>query len=209
MRRPERCKLLASPVRMSATPVAGYAAPPLPRRTHVTCVVAAGHAVPSRSKRCNGSADRLMRNQEQSVAHPPSYIVPVEGVPAALHRGENALPFVEFEPGVEMQVLQVDIPTGLWVIRMRLQPGATLADAPPWRRGVRVHARRGLEVPRVSRKSISAGSYLYEPAGSIHTLQALPSNSEVTDVLVRDPRPEPEPRRGRQRDADPRRRDWC
>ena len=111
----------------------------------------------------------------------PTYIVPHDGIPAALHRGESELPFVEFEPGVEMQVLQVDIPSGLWVIRMRMQPGATL---PTHRHGGEVYAFtiRGawkyLEYPEVNR----AGSYLYEPAGSIHTLQALPTNTEVTDV---------------------------
>ena len=111
----------------------------------------------------------------------PTYIVPLEGIPAALHRGEAELPFVEFEPGVEMQVLQVDIPTGLWVVRMRLQPGATLATH---RHGGEVFAFtlagawKYLEYPEVNR----AGSYLYEPAGSIHTLQALPTNTEVTDV---------------------------
>lgn len=111
----------------------------------------------------------------------PSYIVPVEGVPAALHRGENALPFVEFEPGVEMQVLQVDIPSGLWVVRMLLQPGATLATH---RHGGEVFAFtlkgawKYLEYPEVNR----AGSYFYEPAGSIHTLRALPSNSGATDI---------------------------
>ena len=35
-----------------------------------------------------------------------------------------------------------------------------------------------LEYPEVNR----AGSYLYEPAGSIHTLHALETNDEVTDV---------------------------
>ena len=111
----------------------------------------------------------------------PTYIVPQDGIPAALHRGESELPFVEFEPGVEMQVLQVDIPSGLWVIRMRMQPGATL---PTHRHGGEVYAFtiqgawKYLEYPEVNR----AGSYLYEPAGSIHTLQALPTNTEVTDV---------------------------
>jgi len=111
----------------------------------------------------------------------PTYIVPQDGIPAALHRGESELPFVEFEPGIEMQVLQVDIPSGLWVIRMRMQPGATL---PTHRHGGEVYAFtiqgawKYLEYPEVNR----AGSYLYEPAGSIHTLQALPTNTEVTDV---------------------------
>jgi quercetin dioxygenase-like cupin family protein len=80
-----------------------------------------------------------------------------------LHRGEGELPFVEFEPACEMQVLQVDIPTGLWVVRMRMQPGATL---PTHRHGGEVFAFtlqgawKYLEYPRVN----TAGSYLYEPA---------------------------------------------
>jgi len=111
----------------------------------------------------------------------PTFTVPIEGTPAALHRGESELPFVEFEPGVEMQVLQVDIPTGLWVIRMRLAPGATL---PTHKHAGEVFAFtiagawKYLEYPEVN----VAGSFLYEPAGSIHTLHALASNTEKTDV---------------------------
>ena len=111
----------------------------------------------------------------------PTFCVPVDGVPAALHRGESELPFVEFEPGVEMQVLQVDIASGLWVVRMRMQPGATL---PTHRHGGEVFAFtlqgawKYLEYPEVN----TAGSYLYEPAGSIHTLHVPATNTEVTDV---------------------------
>lgn len=111
----------------------------------------------------------------------PTFAVPVEGIPQALHRGETELPFVEFEPGVEMQVLQVDIDTGLWVIRMRLAPGASL---PTHKHAGEVFAFtlsgawKYLEYPEVN----TAGSYLYEPAGSIHTLHALSSNTEKTDV---------------------------
>jgi quercetin dioxygenase-like cupin family protein len=111
----------------------------------------------------------------------PTFSVPVDGIPAALHRGQSELPFVEFEPGVEMQVLQVDIPSGLWVVRMRMQPGATL---PTHRHGGEVFAFtlqgawKYLEYPEVN----TAGSYLYEPAGSIHTLHVPATNTEVTDV---------------------------
>jgi quercetin dioxygenase-like cupin family protein len=111
----------------------------------------------------------------------PTFTVPVDGVPAALHRGEGELPFVEFEPGVQMQVLQVDIPSGLWVVRMRMQPGATL---PTHRHGGEVFAFtlqgawKYLEYPEVN----TAGSYLYEPAGSIHTLHVPATNTGVTDV---------------------------
>ncbi|HSW07037.1 2,4'-dihydroxyacetophenone dioxygenase family protein, partial [Aquabacterium sp.] len=103
------------------------------------------------------------------------------GIPEALHRAESELPFVEFEPGITMQVVQVDIPSGLWIVRMRMQPGATLAT----------HKHTGevyaftlsgswkyLEYDAVNR----AGSYLYEPAGSIHTLHVPASNTEITDV---------------------------
>jgi 2,4'-dihydroxyacetophenone dioxygenase len=111
----------------------------------------------------------------------PTFRFPTEGVPEAQHRGESQLPFVEFDPGVEMQVLQVDIPTGLWVVRMRMQPGATLATH---KHSGEVYAFtlsgswRYLEYDAINR----AGSYLYEPAGSTHTLHVPASNTEVTDV---------------------------
>ncbi|MEZ5137692.1 MAG: 2,4'-dihydroxyacetophenone dioxygenase family protein [Acidimicrobiales bacterium] len=102
-------------------------------------------------------------------------------IPAALHRGEDELPFVELEPGVELQVLQVDIPNGLWVIRNRFAPGVK----------VQKHKHTGQvfaftqsgswkyeEYPEVN----VAGSYLFEPAGSIHTLIVPETNTEVTDV---------------------------
>ena len=46
--------------------------------------------------------------------------------PAALHRGEDDLPFVEFGPGQELQLLQVDLDNGMWVIRNRFQPGTAV-----------------------------------------------------------------------------------
>ncbi|MBI4694413.1 MAG: 2,4'-dihydroxyacetophenone dioxygenase family protein [Gammaproteobacteria bacterium] len=102
-------------------------------------------------------------------------------IPAALHRGDDELPFVESEPGVLVKLVQVDIPTGLWVVRTRFAPGLTLQR----------HLHTGevyaftlsgswryLEYPEINR----AGSYLFEPAGSIHTLHVLDSNTEPTDV---------------------------
>ena len=133
----------------------------------------------------------------------PTFSVPVEGIPAALHRGERELPFVEFEPGVEMQVLQVDIPSGLWVIRMRLQPGATL---PTHRHGGEVFAFtlkgawKYLEYPEVN----TAGLVPVR-AGGVDPHAARAGVEHRGDrCLVRDPRAEPEPRWARQRLADPR-----
>ena len=68
-----------------------------------------------------------------------------------------------------------------WVIRVRFSAGLTIQR----------HRHTGevfaftikgswnyLEYPEVN----TAGSYLFEPAGSIHTLHVPASNSEVTDV---------------------------
>jgi 2,4'-dihydroxyacetophenone dioxygenase len=99
----------------------------------------------------------------------------------ALHRSEADLPFVPYGEGVEAQLLQVDLAVGLWVVRTRFRPGTTLERH---RHTGDVFAFtlcgswRYLEYPAIN----SAGSYLYEPAGSIHQLQTLHSNTGVTDV---------------------------
>ena len=105
----------------------------------------------------------------------------VTDIPMALHRGEDELPFVTVDEGVELQLLQVDIPNGLWVIRNRFAPGSR----------VQTHKHTGQvfaftqsgawkyeEYPEVN----TAGSYLFEPAGSTHTLVVPDTNTEVTDV---------------------------
>ncbi|HSE97607.1 MAG TPA: 2,4'-dihydroxyacetophenone dioxygenase family protein [Blastocatellia bacterium] len=108
-------------------------------------------------------------------------LAPIPGIPAALHRAEKDLPFVEFQEGVDFQLLQVDVEAGLWVIRVRFKPGVTIQR----------HKHTGevfaftiqgswkyLEYPQVN----TTGSYLFEPAGSIHTLHVPETNEEVTDV---------------------------
>lgn len=102
-------------------------------------------------------------------------------VPRALHRGEDELPFVDLGDGSELQLLQCDVETGLWVIRTRFQPGyqvpthkhtgevfaVTLAGSWKYR-----------EYPEVN----TQGSYLFEPAGSVHTLIVPDDIAEPTDV---------------------------
>jgi 2,4'-dihydroxyacetophenone dioxygenase len=105
----------------------------------------------------------------------------VKAVPAALHRGEKELPFVTYQEGVTFQLLQADVEAGLWVVRVRAQPGVTIQR----------HKHTGevfaytiagswkyLEYPEVN----TAGSYLYEPAGSVHTLHVLKTNPGITDM---------------------------
>ncbi len=105
----------------------------------------------------------------------------VAGAPQSLHRGENELPFVPYQEGVVFQLLQVNTETGLWIIRVRFEPGVTIQKH---RHTGEVFAFtisgswRYLEYPDIN----VAGSYLYEPAGAIHTLHAPATNKEVTDV---------------------------
>jgi quercetin dioxygenase-like cupin family protein len=102
-------------------------------------------------------------------------------IPTALHRGEDELPWIDFGAGLTAQVLQVDVEAGLWVVRNRFEPGTTIQR----------HKHTGevfavtfsgswkyLEYPEIN----TAGSYLFEPAGSIHTLTVPETNTEVTDV---------------------------
>lgn len=102
-------------------------------------------------------------------------------IPTAIHRGETELPFVDVGDGTHLQVLHTDVEKGLWVVRTRYEPGVTIAR----------HKHTGevfaftiagswkyLEYPEVNR----AGSYLYEPAGSIHTLHVPEDNEGLTDV---------------------------
>lgn len=105
----------------------------------------------------------------------------VRPIPVALHRSEKELPFVTYQEGVAFQLLHVDVDAGMWVIRVRFQPGVTIQR----------HKHTGevfaftisgswkyLEYPEVN----TAGSYLFEPAGSVHTLHVPESNDEVTDA---------------------------
>jgi hypothetical protein len=105
----------------------------------------------------------------------------VTELPRAIHRGVDDLPFVPLGDGSELQLLQVDIEQGLWVIRTRFTAGMA----------VQTHKHTGevfaftiagrwkyAEYPEVN----TAGSYLYEPAGSVHTLIVPEDNDEITDV---------------------------
>lgn len=94
---------------------------------------------------------------------------------------DASAPFID-EGSFQIKLLQVNIETGLWVIRTKFAPGTT----------VQKHKHTGeiyaftdsgswyyLEYP----DDINvAGSYLYEPAGSVHTLHVPASNTEDTEV---------------------------
>ena len=106
--------------------------------------------------------------------------VPI-ALPISPSRSEGDLPFVRYQDGVTFQLLQADIEAGLWVVRVRFEPGASLQK----------HKHTG-EVfgftitgnwkYREYAEVNHAGSYLYEPAGSVHTLDVANDNKGITDV---------------------------
>jgi quercetin dioxygenase-like cupin family protein len=102
--------------------------------------------------------------------------------PTALHRGADELPFITFPDGTGMQLVQVDLSVGVWVVRSRFPAGITV---PTHKHTGHVYAFtmtgswHYLESPDAVNR---AGDYLYEPAGSVHTLHVPPTNTEVTDV---------------------------
>ena len=106
----------------------------------------------------------------------------IETAPPTIHRGEGDLPFVDLGEGGMLQLLQVDLAMGVWVLRNRFEPDTTIQTH---RHTGHVYAftQSGswhyLESPDAVNR---AGSYLYEPAGSTHTLHVPATNGEITDV---------------------------
>ncbi|MBV9661711.1 MAG: 2,4'-dihydroxyacetophenone dioxygenase family protein [Acidimicrobiales bacterium] len=100
-------------------------------------------------------------------------------IPAALHRGADDLPWVDLGDGSFLQLLQVDIRQGLWVVRNRFLPGTEIVrhkHTGPVYAFTKSGSWKYAEYPEVNR----AGSFLYEPAGSIHTLVVPADNTEDT-----------------------------
>lgn len=103
-------------------------------------------------------------------------------VPEVAHLGADDLPWVTVDEGIELKVLQVDLARGLWVIRNRFQPGVQI---PTHRHTGDVYgvtlsgAWKYLEYDFVN----TAGSFLFEPAGSVHTLSVPAGNQEPTEVV--------------------------
>src|ERR1019366_9161983 len=102
--------------------------------------------------------------------------------PTAIHRGEKELPFVDIGDGATLQLLQVDLSNGVWIVRNHFPPDTTI-QTHKHTGHVLAFTQKGSwfykEYPDVVN---TAGSYLYEPAGSIHTLHVPATNKGVTDV---------------------------
>jgi len=105
----------------------------------------------------------------------------IETVPTAIHRDDERLPYVFVDQGIELKVLQIKVREGLWVIRNRFHPGARV-QTHKHTGTVFAFTTRGAWKYRESDFVNVAGSSLYEPAGSVHTLVVPESNAEPTEV---------------------------
>lgn len=95
---------------------------------------------------------------------------------------DDAFPWVTVGDGIELKVLRVVGSAGLWVIRNRFAPGVRIDTH---RHTGEVHAftlqgcwhyvEYGVDYP--------AGTYVHEPAHSVHTLRVNADNAGPTDVL--------------------------
>ena len=101
--------------------------------------------------------------------------------PTAIHRGDEELPWVDAGGGIELKVMMVRTDEGLWIVRNRFAPGVVI-QTHRHTGPVYAHTLSGAwkyaEYPEVNR----AGSFLFEPAGSVHTLTTPADNTEPTDV---------------------------
>jgi 2,4'-dihydroxyacetophenone dioxygenase len=101
-----------------------------------------------------------------------------ELTPAAVHIGADELPWVEIGGGSKFRVIQVREKEGLWIVQNIFQTGYEVQKhrhtGPVW--GYTVSgAWKYKEYDYVNR----AGSFLYEPAGSVHTLQCIEDETLV------------------------------
>src|SRR5689334_8780985 len=105
----------------------------------------------------------------------------IETAPQALHLGADDLPFVDIGDGNKLKVIQVKEREGLWIVENIFMAGFEVQKhkhtGPVWGYTV-AGAWKYKEYDYVNR----AGSFLYEPAGSIHTLMVPDDTEGLTDV---------------------------
>lgn len=106
-------------------------------------------------------------------------------IPVAAHVGEDQVPWVPniAYPGTWMRLLQADVRAGVYAMAGRLPAG--LAVGTHRHTGaVHMFTLSGAWGYREHDYVNRAGSYLYEPPGSVHTLYVPDDNDEITETLT-------------------------
>jgi quercetin dioxygenase-like cupin family protein len=108
--------------------------------------------------------------------------IPMQAMTHAMHIGESDLPWVDGSDGSSLQLLQVDLNVGLWVVRTRFPAGFQVTKHYHTGSVFAVTLAGSWFYKEYPDFVNTAGSYLYEPAHSVHTLMVGDDNTEVTDV---------------------------
>jgi quercetin dioxygenase-like cupin family protein len=101
-----------------------------------------------------------------------------QDLPLALHIGADDLPFVDIGDGNKLKVICVDEAAGLWIVENIFQKNfevQTHRHTGPVYGYTTSGAWKYKEYDYVNR----AGSFLFEPAGSVHTLMCVEDNTQV------------------------------
>jgi quercetin dioxygenase-like cupin family protein len=99
-------------------------------------------------------------------------------IPTAVHLGADELPFVDIGDGSKLKVTMVDAAKDLWIIENVFQAGYEVQrhrHTGPVYAYTTSGAWRYKEYSDVNR----AGSFLYEPANSVHTLEVVEDDTHV------------------------------
>lgn len=101
----------------------------------------------------------------------------------ARHVGVDEVPWVPnpLFPGAALRLLQADVDRGVYVMAGRL-PGGLEVGTHRHTGAVHMFTLSGAWKYREHEYVNRAGSYLYEPPGSVHTLQVLPGEG-ITETL--------------------------
>jgi 2,4'-dihydroxyacetophenone dioxygenase len=102
----------------------------------------------------------------------------MQTAPEAIHIGVDDLPFVDIGDGNKLKVIQVDERQGLWIVENIFQSGfavQTHKHTGPVYGYTTSGAWKYKEYDYVNR----AGSFLFEPAGSVHTLTCIEDGTRV------------------------------
>ena len=97
-------------------------------------------------------------------------VVPFKGASEALHVGDTDAPFVDIGDGTLIQLLMVDLSQNIWITRNKMQPGTSVIKH--YHTGsVYAYTLQGSWYYKEYPETINrTGSFLFEPAGSVHTL---------------------------------------
>ncbi len=99
-------------------------------------------------------------------------------VPTAIHVGADELPLADIGDGSKLKVIQVKEAEGLWIVENVFRAGYQV-QRHKHTGPVYAYTTSGAWQYKESGYVNRAGSFLYEPAGSVHTLEVLEDDTHV------------------------------